>query len=148
MPVTICSATLEDIPAILSMEKQAASAAHWTQEQYLELVRAGTVLLAEEDGKGCGFLCAKAVVGEWEIENVVVDVRVRRRGIADALLRELLRRVQILGGSAIWLEVRDSNLPARRLYEKNRFVERGRRSGYYREPIEDAVLYEWRVSSE
>jgi [ribosomal protein S18]-alanine N-acetyltransferase len=142
MPVNIRSAVFEDLPAILAMERQASTGAHWTQEQYAELVRAGVVLVAEQGGQCCGFLCAKAVAGEWEIENVVVGEPVRRRGIADALLRELLRQVQSPGGSAIWLEVRESNLPARRLYEKNGFVERGRRSGYYREPIEDAVLYQ------
>ena len=145
MPVTIRSAVPDDVPAILAIEQQAASAAHWTQEQYAGLVRAGVVLMAEEDGKRCGFLCAKAVAGEWEIETVVVAEHVRRHGIADALLHELMQWVRRLDGIAVWLEVCESNLPARRLYEKHGFCETGRRCGYYREPVEDAVLYQLRV---
>ena len=44
-------------------------------------------------------------------------------------------------GTAIWLEVRESNHPARRFYEKHSFLEAGRRRAYYRNPEEDAVLY-------
>ncbi len=42
----------------------------------------------------------------------------------------------------ILLEVRESNLPARRLYEKHAFRDVGRRRMYYKDPAEDAILYE------
>jgi ribosomal-protein-alanine N-acetyltransferase len=96
--------------------------------------------VGEEAGKLCGFVCARAVAGEWEIENVVVAAEFLRRGIADELLRELVQRAES-EASAILLEVRESNLPARRLYEKHGFCEVGRRREYYREPAEDAILY-------
>jgi ribosomal-protein-alanine N-acetyltransferase len=147
MPVTIRSATLDDVPAILAIEQQAASAAHWTVEQYAHLVESGLVLVADEGRNVSGFICAKMLADEWEVENVVVATQVRRQGTGDTLLRELVRQVRSQGGSTVWLEVRESNQPARRLYEKHGFREAGRRGGYYREPIEDAVLYEWRVGS-
>lgn len=147
MPVTIRSATLDDVPAILAIEQQAASAAHWTVEQYARLVESGLVLVADESSNVSGFICAKMLADEWEIENVVVATQVRRNGTGDTLLRELLRQVRRQGGSTVWLEVRESNRPARRLYEKHGFREAGRRRGYYAEPDEDAVLYEWRVPS-
>jgi ribosomal-protein-alanine N-acetyltransferase len=68
-----------------------------------------------------------------------------RRGIADELLRELVQRAES-EVSAILLEVRESNLPARRLYEKHGFREVGRRREYYREPAEDAILYALRFN--
>ena len=141
MPVAIRSAALNDVLAILAIEQQAPGAAHWTLEEYNKLVGSGVVLAAEEAGKLCGFICAKAVAGEWEIENVVVAGEFLRRGIADELVRELIRRAESEAASAILLEVRESNLLARGLYEKQGFREVGRRRVYYRDPVEDAILY-------
>jgi len=140
MTIAIRPAAFNDVPAILAIERQSASAAHWTCEEYSKLVGSGVVLVGEEADKLCGFVCARAVAGEWEIENVVVAAEFLRRGIADELLRELVQRAES-EASAILLEVRESNLPARRLYEKHGFREVGRRREYYREPAEDAILY-------
>ena len=158
MPVTIRSAAQNDVPAILAMERNTPNAAHWTSEQYNQLVGSGVVLVAEyaehtpaprkkreERGNPCGFVCAKAVAGEWEIENVVVAGEFLRCGVASELLRELIRRAESAAASAILLEVRESNRPARRLYEKHAFREVGSRRAYYRDPVEDAILYVLRL---
>ncbi len=163
MLVAIRTARLNDVLAILALERQAPGAAHWTSDQYNKLVAGGIVLVAEEAGehpdersdehapvlcknrKGrgtlCGFICAQAVAGDWEIENVVVAAEFLRRGIANELLRELIRRAASEAAPAILLEVRESNLAARGLYEKQGFREVGRRRAYYRDPAEDAILY-------
>jgi ribosomal-protein-alanine N-acetyltransferase len=141
MPLVIRPATLNDVPTILAMEQQAENAAHWNFSQYEKLVENGMILAAEGAGKLCGFVCAKAVAGEWEIENVVVGVEFLRRGIASALLGTLIQRAAGEAASAILLEVRASNLPARGLYEKHGFREVGRRRTYYRDPVADAILY-------
>jgi ribosomal-protein-alanine acetyltransferase len=145
MPVAVRTADLHDLPAILAIEQRAPSAAHWTSDQYSKLLRDGIVLVAEEAGTLRGFLCAKAVAGEWEVENVVVAAEFLRRGIADGLLRDLIQRARNQAVPAILLEVRDFNLPARRLYEKHGFRQEGRRRGYYLEPTEDAILYALRI---
>lgn len=141
MTVTIRSAVLGDVPALLVLEKQAISAAHWTDEQYRRRVEDGVILVGEEEGRPSGFVCARAVAGEWEIENIVVAAEQRRRGVGAALLREILLRVREEAGTAVWLEVRESNEAARRIYEKRGFRESGRRRGYYQNPVEDAVVY-------
>jgi len=146
MPVAIRSAALNDVPAILAIEQQSPSAAHWTLEQYNRLVGSGVVLVAEEAGRLCGFVCAMAVAGEWEIENVAVAAELLRRGIADELVRELIRRAESEAAAAILLEVRESNLPARGLYEKHGLREVGRRPAYYRNPVEAAILYALRFA--
>jgi ribosomal-protein-alanine N-acetyltransferase len=169
MPVILRSATLDDVPAILAIEQQAESAAHWPPDEYEKLVRTGVVIVAgqvaeqaaervaeqaghptaaEQTGKLCGFVCAKAMAGEWEIENVVVAGEFLRRGIADRLMQALLDQAQNGAASRILLEVRESNRPARRLYEKHRFREVGRRRQYYRNPPEDAILYALRRDSD
>ena len=66
---------------------------------------------------------------EWEIENIAVAGRARRRGLGTRLLGEFLDLAQSRGAEAVFLEVRESNLAARRLYEKWAFVESGSTQG-------------------
>lgn len=147
MPPAIRRATLNDIPAIRALEQHAPSAAHWLAEEYAKLIATGIVLVTEQEGEICGMVCAKSVAGEWELENIVVAARFLRRGVADALMRALLDQAKSAGASKIFLEVRESNLPARRLYEKHGFREIGRRRRYYQNPLEDATLYGYPVAS-
>ncbi|MGB9071973.1 MAG: ribosomal protein S18-alanine N-acetyltransferase [Terriglobales bacterium] len=145
MSVILRSATLDNLPAMIAIEQRAPTAAHWTAGQYERLLENGFVWVAEQEGEICGFVCAKVVAGEWEIENVVVAQEFQRRGVADRLMGALIREAQKEAGTKILLEVRESNLPARRLYEKRGFAKVGRRRSYYQHPVEDAVLYELRM---
>ncbi len=149
MSVAIRPAVLSDVPAILAIEQQAPHAAHWTSAQYSKLMESGVVLVAEcigeRVGQLCGFVCAQTITREWEIENVVVDAQFLRRGIASELLRALIQRAENDAVSALFLEVRESNLLARSLYEKIRFREVGLRHAYYKDPAEDAILYALRL---
>jgi len=141
MHVSIRGASESDIPSILTVEQSSPSAAHWAADQYKSRIADGFFLVAESDGRIRGFLCARTVAGEWEIENIVVEEQSRRHQIASRLMRELLTEWRQQEGAAVLLEVRESNAPARGLYEKSGLREVGRRRGYYRDPVEDAVLY-------
>jgi ribosomal-protein-alanine N-acetyltransferase len=141
MSVEIRTARLEDLTGIVAMERESASAAHWSEAQYRQRFDDGVILVADQAGSLRGFVCARGVAGEWEIENVVVCSAQRQRGIANGLLSELVRRARSEAVSLIVLEVRESNLAAHRLYEKNGFQAEGRRKSYYRDPVEDAILY-------
>ncbi len=138
------AATPEDIPDMLRIEQESETAAHWSADAYSRLFAAGAppgkVLVAEEDQKLAGFIVARGLDGEWEIENLVVAAEHRRSGIASELVRELLRDLESAGAETVLLEVRESNLAARRLYEKAGFSEQGRRREYYRNPVEDALV--------
>ncbi len=140
-PPKIRRATAPDVPAILRIEQQTSSAAHWSATEYERMVSADLLLVAGMGEGIAGFLCAKEVRGEWELENIAVAPALQRRGIAGELVRSLINHVRQTGASTVLLEVRNSNLPARHFYEKQGFVEVGRRHGYYRSPDEDAVLY-------
>jgi [ribosomal protein S18]-alanine N-acetyltransferase len=148
MPFTLRSATLDDLPAMMAIEQRAPTAAHWTAEQYKRLLENGFGWVAENEGQIGGFVCAKVVAAEWEIENIVMAPEFQRRGLADRLMAALIGEAQKQAGTRILLEVRESNLPARRLYEKHGFAQVALRRGYYQYPAEDAVLYELRLSSE
>jgi ribosomal-protein-alanine N-acetyltransferase len=142
-PATIRTAALEDIPAILAIEQSTPMAVHWSAEQYQARIGNGKAcfLVAESQGQIVGFLCANIVVGEWEIENVVVDETSRRHGLGSQLMRAVIARWQKSGSTVLLLEVRESNVAARALYARHSLHETGRRRAYYRDPVEDAVLY-------
>ena len=77
---------------------------------------------------------------EGEILNLAVVPAGRRRGLGHALVHRILETLASRGARAIYLEVRESNAPARRLYAAHGFREVGRRKQYYRRPIEDAIV--------
>jgi ribosomal-protein-alanine N-acetyltransferase len=145
LQMQIRRATREDIPAMMAVEKYAGTAAHWSTEQYETAVSCEapcrSVLIVEEESAVQGFIAGRAVGEEWEIENLAVREPARRRGLGARLLAEFLDFVRGQGAEAVFLEVRESNLAARRLYEQSAFRESGRRKGYYREPEEDAIVY-------
>jgi ribosomal protein S18 acetylase RimI-like enzyme len=157
-PVTkslaIRAAKFDDLAAILVVERSASRAAHWSFDHYEKRIgdepAAACFLVAEYRGKTsenkakvCGFLCARIVgiAGEWEIENVVVEEKFRRQGIASKLMESLIKNWGASAGTALLLEVRESNTAARTLYERHGLCEVGRRRSYYRDPSEGAILY-------
>ena len=88
--------------------------------------------------------CASWIVfDELHINNLAVDPAWRRRGVASALLTFVLQQAAAEGAIRATLEVRRSNEPARRLYERFGFAFAGVRTAYYREPVEDALVL-WR----
>ena len=134
---------------MIRLERQSPATAHWTEQQYSDLFAtrgeppARLALVAEEAGSFAlsGFLVARHMPPEWELENIVVAPAVRRIGIGKQLMDALLFQAQETNSDAIFLEVRESNAAARRLYEKLGLRENGRRKAYYSNPTEDAVLY-------
>jgi len=135
------------------LEQQAETAAHWSAEQYDALLAADAqariaIVAAEEsdDAFKYGFLVARCVPDEWEIENIIVEAGSHRRGVGSSLVRELLAEARTAGAVSVILEVRESNRAALRLYESIGFKLEGRRRNYYRDPAEDALLYRIKIA--
>jgi [ribosomal protein S18]-alanine N-acetyltransferase len=137
--------TEADLDAVLAIAAALSSAPHWPREAYAPALHSETwpqrvALVAESAGSVVGFAVAVLVAGEGEIESIAVANGHQRQGIGAVLLNALLEALQAAGALAIVLEVRESNRAARGLYARAGFREVGRRSGYYRDPTEDAVL--------
>jgi ribosomal-protein-alanine N-acetyltransferase len=97
-------------------------------------------LVADVGGTICGFLTwLELPAREVEILNIAVDPPYRRRGIATALIQEVIRG----NPAAIYLEVRESNSGARELYQTLGFEELTVRAAYYQDPPEGAVVMKW-----
>lgn len=150
MVMLIRPATPADIPVMIGLEQQAEAAAHWSRRDYDALFAPEApkrvTLVAYEDKCVTGFLVARCGLDDWEIENVVVAPAQRRRGTATALIATLVRHARQAGVTSVLLEVRGSNQPARRLYERLGFLEVGCRPAYYQNPAEDALLLKFSVS--
>ncbi|MBR0399152.1 MAG: ribosomal protein S18-alanine N-acetyltransferase [Eubacterium sp.] len=87
-----------------------------------------------------GYIGCLYAADEGDITNVSVDAACRRRGIGRELVRTLLTESARRGCERIFLEVRQSNEAAVRLYEMHGFQEISIRKNYYQKPAEDALL--------
>jgi ribosomal-protein-alanine N-acetyltransferase len=104
-------------------------------------------LVAVADGQTAGYVLARHAADEAEILNLGVAPAARRRGVGRALVREGLAALAARGAVQVFLEVRDSNAAARALYAEFGFGEVGRRRGYYRRPVEDAIVLRAAISA-
>jgi [ribosomal protein S18]-alanine N-acetyltransferase len=87
-----------------------------------------------------GFVVARLVLPQAELETIVIFPASRGHGVGAALMRAMIEQLKSAGATEVTLEVRCSNRPALALYRSVGFIEAGRRTGYYFDPIEDAVL--------
>ncbi len=140
-PVRIEPFSAADLPAVAAIEAETPGA--WSAAQLAaELERTGgwQYVAWHEDGSVVGYLCGYTVADEAEILKLAVTVSCRRQGVAAQLLEYALAGLAAQGVSRVFLELRAGNQPARKLYEKIGFGHSGMRKGYYRNPLEDALL--------
>ena len=100
----------------------------------------GTGVACVEDGKLVAYVGMVSVLDEGEIVNVATHPDYRRRGYARAVIDEVLKLARERGVEILSLEVRESNVAARSLYESVGFAAVGIRAGFYSHPREDAVI--------
>jgi len=144
MPYTVRAALPADLDRVVRIARQCRDAAQWPDHEFQRSLapdappsRIALVILDADRVQG--FIIGRTAGDQWEIENVAVDPSKRRQGLGAELVREFLNRTRG-GANEVFLEVRESNLAAHKLYEKMGFVQVGRRKSYYQEPLEDAIL--------
>jgi len=121
----------------------------WSANDFTECVTSGVVfLVAERRGVVAGYVVAHCAADEGEILNLGVAAAHRHQGIGRALVERALQALAGRGARTVYLEVRASNAPARRLYESLGFGEVARRPRYYRRPVEDAVVLRAAIAAE
>lgn len=95
------------------------------------------IYVAVENERAVGYAMLYVVCGEADIIRVAVLPEYRRQGIAEKLL---LKSFEVNETDAVFLDVRESNAPAIRLYQSLGFADTGIRKNYYSNPTENAVL--------
>lgn len=140
-------ATLADVDGVVAIEREAFSDP-WSPKSFRELLGRGDVVFdvavrAADAGEGesvVGFVIVYTVDHEGDLANIAIDAAARGRGEGRRLLRHALESARGRGVEHLFLEVRESNLAARALYDSEGFMEVGRRAKYYVRPVEDALI--------
>jgi [ribosomal protein S18]-alanine N-acetyltransferase len=140
--LTVRAASEDDLPAIHAIEC-ASFGDPWALEGFRDLLdhpRAKMEVAVDANGQVLGYAVAWYVADESEIANLAVAPGARRRGVGALLLDRILRAAAEFGAQSVFLEVRESNEEARKLYEARQFEIAGKRTKYYRKPDEDALI--------
>jgi [ribosomal protein S18]-alanine N-acetyltransferase len=134
-------ARVTDLDAVLSIERRVFSDP-WSPDSFApEFEDPYTWFhVAEIGGAMVGYVVARIVAQQGEIANIAVDPAFQRTGLGGRLLDAAVTAADAADCEAVWLEVRLSNEPARQLYASRGFELIGRRRGYYRTPVEDALV--------
>jgi ribosomal-protein-alanine acetyltransferase len=120
----------EDLPAITRIQQQSHGSSTWQPDTYF----AFDVHIAEKNGTVAGFMVSRSVgPDEAEVLNLAVAPEARQAGVGTAL-------IEALDATDVFLEVRESNEPAKNLYRKLGFRVVGKRDDYYDDPPETALV--------
>ena len=133
--------TRKDCAQVADIEKESFSIP-WSLEAFTETVEKQNYcyVVAEETGEILGYCGFTYVLDEAEIPNVCVKATARHQGIGRRIMAVLLGEAKKRGITVVYLEVRESNHAARKLYESMGFEMDGIRVGFYERPKENAVL--------
>jgi ribosomal protein S18 acetylase RimI-like enzyme len=136
--IRIRTAQERDLPAIAAIQHTAPESSHWEARDYLVFdCQVAFMSDGSSEERIAGFLVSRSVADkEREILNIAIHPDFRRLHIATELLQAALARWP----GTHFLEVRESNAPARRLYEGLGFEAVGKRPGYYDDPPETGIV--------
>jgi [ribosomal protein S18]-alanine N-acetyltransferase len=148
-----------DLAGVVRLERETAEAPHWADAEYEAIVNAHEVagggvrrrlFVAEGQAGLLGFAVGKVLVSGAvslaELESVAVSVSARRGGVGKKLCEAVVRWCRDQDATEVELEVRAGSAGAVALYAGLGFLVVGRRVGYYREPVENALLMQLRLA--
>jgi [ribosomal protein S18]-alanine N-acetyltransferase len=154
--VTVRRMTRVDLDRAIEIAASLKEAPHWPRAAYLaaldpegaprrialvaELSTSCAGSLPPEPAAVAGFAVASLLPPQAELETIAVASTMQRHGLARRLFDALTAELRAARADEILLEARASNGPALGLYRRLGFTETGRRTRYYHDPVEDAVL--------
>ena len=134
-PVRIRRMTLDDLPAVMELERATFPADAWTEGmmrgELADQPRTRHYVVAMIGDEIVGYAGLAAAGDQADVQTIAVRAEHRRRGIGRALLTELLDEAARRGAERVFLEVRADNPPAQTMYERFGFERIGVRRGYY-----------------
>ena len=132
------------LDAVMAIEA-AAYVFPWSRGNFIDSIVAGYAarVLMDANGAMLGYFIAMGGVDEMHLLNITVAPAAQGRGHARHMLDALVALCRADRAEQLWLEVRESNVPARSIYKHLGFEQKGMRKGYYPAPFgrrEDAVV--------
>lgn len=132
-----------DIDRVYEIESEAYGKHHWSKDAfYSEILNdvAKYYTASIQDGKIVGYIGTWHIVDEAHITTIATAKDYMRKKVAESLIVKSLQDCYNEFIKYITLEVRVSNIPAIKLYEKYGFKSLGTRKGYYQDNNEDALI--------
>ena len=141
MTISLRPAVLSDLPMISAIET-ISFANPWHPDTFRSLLTRDRVrvLVADQGGQVIGYAVLWWVMDQGELANLAVHPDFQGRGVGSRLLDRVISDALSETVENLFLEVRESNDSARRLYANRGFVQVSVRLGYYQNPREDACV--------
>lgn len=133
----------QDLASVMQIEV-AAYPHPWSEGIFRDCFNANCqCTLYELEGTLVGYSVMSMAAGEAHLLNLCIRPAYQGRGLGAAALEQVLKVAGVKRTGTLFLEVRVSNLPARRLYESVGFNEIGQRFNYYpaARGREDALVF-------
>ncbi|WP_017574299.1 ribosomal protein S18-alanine N-acetyltransferase [Nocardiopsis kunsanensis] len=132
-PVRLRPMNLADVGPVMALETALFPEDAWSQYTLLsELAAPGRhYLVAESDNGIAGYAGLRADAPEGDVRTMAVDESLWGRGVGRALLTALLEEARRRGVTHVFLDVREDNPRAQKLYTDFGFTRIGMRDGYY-----------------
>jgi ribosomal-protein-alanine acetyltransferase len=138
---TVRRISASDATSVHAILRESPEASVWSVESLRESFSQGIAWAADAEGRVAGVLIGRVAADEFEILNLAVEKAFRRKGIATQLVATALEHALASGVRQTLLEVRASNKEAIAFYSHMRFLQYAVRANYYRDPVEDAVMF-------
>ena len=142
MEINICPMKESDFPQVIEIE-QKSFADPWSIKSFYSEIQENPYalyLVAYSQERLVAYIGGWLITDELHITNLAVDPEQRGKGLAKKLLDEMIEISREEGMNKATLEVRISNSAAINLYRKNGFAIVGRRTKYYANNQEDALI--------
>lgn len=133
--------TINDVESVYGLEVECFERP-WSLQSIEKEVENNNSLfcVCEKDGNIVGYAGMYYVCGEGDITNVAITKNYRGKGLGNELLTEMFRIANENNIFEFTLEVRETNIIARNLYEKLGFKVEGVRKNFYDDPVENGII--------
>lgn len=138
--------TEADLPAVAEIEALSFTSP-WSRRMFEADLKKANYWVAKEGDRVIGYVGLQTVLDEGHIPTLAVHPKFREKGIGKRLVGMVVEAGKEKKLARIFLEVRESNLAARKLYANFSFKEISRRKVYYRNPDEDALVLALAITS-
>lgn len=141
--IKILPMTKDDIDDVVAIESEAYGKHHWAKSSFYDEMSnnlAKYYVAKTSDGETVGYAGTWHIIDEGHITTIAVKKDFLRNHIGEAIIHRIIEDCYKDGIKYLTLEVRVSNIPAIKLYEKYGFQSLGTRKGYYQDNNEDALI--------
>jgi len=147
MKMEIRKMLIENLPKVLEIEKELFSEP-WSAKMFIEKIinHESYVLRKSDEQEIIGYICGWKINNEFEITNLGIKKQFQRQGFGEILVKYIFKEMKKEDCKVFFLEVRENNFAAQKLYEKLGFKVIGIREGYYHNPKENAVVMRLRLT--